>query len=53
LSEIHPITPPYFVIRPGKINKDDKSPDKQKQGKKKSVLKEQAAKPNQHIDEIV
>ncbi len=55
MSEIHPIAQPYFVIRPGKINKDDKPPDdhRQQQGNKNSDLEQQDAQLTHHIDEIV
>ena len=54
MSEIHSVTPPYSVIMPGKINKDDKKPpNKRQQGEKKPIPEERDTGPTQHIDEIV
>ncbi|MGZ4968434.1 MAG: hypothetical protein ACXV8O_06570 [Methylobacter sp.] len=52
MSEIHPVSPSFPVVKPKRIDRDDHRPEKQ-QRKKKHEVEEQDADPIQHIDEIV
>ena len=51
MLEIQPVLPPFPVVKPQKIKKDDHPPEKQPRRKKPEVEK-QDVDPIQHIDEI-
>jgi hypothetical protein len=52
MSEIHPVSPSFPVVKPKRIDRDDHRPERQ-QRKKKPEVDEHDAEPIQHIDEIV
>lgn len=51
MLEIQPVLATFSVVKPKKIKRDDRLPEKQPRRKKQEV-KEHDAEPIQHIDEI-
>jgi hypothetical protein len=53
MLEIQPVLPSFSVVKPKKIKRDDRRPEKPPHRKKQEAEEQDDAEPMQHIDEVV